>query len=39
MKPILIVDDEVAIAQLIAMTLARMGYTCQMAFDLSLIHI
>lgn len=33
MKPILIVDDEVAIAQLIAMTLARMGYTCQMAFD------
>ena len=33
MKPILIVDDEVAIAQLIAMTLARMGCTCQMAFD------
>lgn len=33
MKPILIVDDEVAIAQLIAMTLARMGYPCQMAFD------
>lgn len=33
MKPILIVDDEVAIAQLIAMTLARTGYTCQMAFD------
>lgn len=33
MKPILIVDDEAAIAQLIAMTLARMGYTCQMAFD------
>ena len=33
MKTILIVDDEVAIAQLIAMTLARMGYTCQMAFD------
>ncbi len=33
MKPILIVDDEIAIAQLIAMTLARMGYTCQMAFD------
>lgn len=33
MKPILIVDDEVAIAQLIAMTLARMDCTCQMAFD------
>lgn len=33
MKPILIVDDEVAIAQLIAMTLAQMGCTCQMAFD------
>ena len=32
-EPILIVDDEVAIAQLIAMTLARMGCTCQMAFD------
>ncbi|MEG1011769.1 MAG: response regulator transcription factor [Ruthenibacterium sp.] len=33
MKPILIVDDEPAIADLIAMTLMTAGYACETAYD------
>ena len=33
MKPILIVDDERPIAELIELTLQKMGYACQLAFD------
>ena len=33
MKPILVVDDEPAIADLISLTLKQAGYTCQIAYD------
>ena len=33
MKPILVVDDEPAIADLISLTLKQAGYNCQIAYD------